>query len=543
MTCEERARHVGELRSSSACDRGTRSQRPCRDLVRREASDQHPPDRQPRRDRAPRHPHRPRDGHPHRRRAHRRRPGRAARRATPTRRSRSAPTSTSTRSSAAAKSSGADAVHPGYGFLSERAAFAQALEDAGLTLVGPSAAVMEQMGRKDAAREVAVAAGVPVVPSYDVEADPATFAYPVLVKAAAGGGGKGMRIVRSRGRVRRGGGRRRSARPRRPSATTPCWWRSTSSPAATSRCRSSATPTATCCTSSSATARPSGATRRCSRRRPRRPSTTRSASGSPARPWRSPQQVGYVNAGTVEFLLDNDTGEFYFLEMNTRLQVEHPVTELVTGPRPRRAPAPGGCRRAAAAHPGRRPAATGTPSRPGSTPRTPSAGSCPQAGTADLVRWPTGVRVDHALETGQVVSTSYDPMLGKVIAYGPDREAARRALVAALDGTADPRVHHQRRLPARAGRLRRVPRRHHRHRVARHAPRSQAPSPDLPAHDRRVDRRDAARGVRRPGSLPQRRVPAGRRPGTDPGRARPGGAGRPRAGHRRRRTRHRARGR
>ena len=98
---------------------------------------------------------------------------------------------------AAAKEAGAGFVHPGYGFLSERAPFARALAEAGITLVGPTADVMDAMGRKDAAREVAVAAGVPVVPSYDLADDPATFAYPVLVKAAAGGGGKGMRVVRS----------------------------------------------------------------------------------------------------------------------------------------------------------------------------------------------------------------------------------------------------------------------------------------------------------------------------------------------------------
>ena len=101
---------------------------------------------------------------------------------------------------AAAVQVGADAIHPGYGFLSERSAFARAIEGTdGLVLVGPSADVMDKMGKKDAAREIAIAAGVPVVPSYSVEADPSTYAYPVLVKAAAGGGGKGMRIVRSEG--------------------------------------------------------------------------------------------------------------------------------------------------------------------------------------------------------------------------------------------------------------------------------------------------------------------------------------------------------
>jgi acetyl/propionyl-CoA carboxylase alpha subunit len=88
---------------------------------------------------------------------------------------------------AVAVSCGADAVHPGYGFLSERAAFARALDAAGIRLVGPTADVMDAMGRKDHAREIAVRAGVPVVPSYDVDGDPATFTYPVLVKAAAGG--------------------------------------------------------------------------------------------------------------------------------------------------------------------------------------------------------------------------------------------------------------------------------------------------------------------------------------------------------------------
>ena len=154
------------------------------------------------------------------------------------------------------------------------------------------------------------------------------------------------------------------------------------------------------------------------------------------------REVGYVNAGTVEFLLDTETGEAYFLEMNTRLQVEHPVTEAVVT-------VAGGRSTWSSSSCGSPPASSSA------SPRTTSGvaghaiearvyaedafgGFLPQAGTATLVRWPAGdaIRVDHALESGQVVSTSYDPMLGKVIASGPDRESARRALVAALDETA-----------------------------------------------------------------------------------------------------------
>ena len=146
------------------------------------------------------------------------------------------------------------------------------------------------------------------------------------------------------------------------------------------------------------------------------------------------REVGYTNAGTVEFLLDTETDEAYFLEMNTRLQVEHPVTEAITGIDLVQAQLD-----VAAGEP--------LPFRQDDITVTGHAiearvyaedsfgGFLPQAGTADLVRWPTGVRVDQALASGQVVSTSYDPMLGKVIAHGPDRETARRALVEALDAT------------------------------------------------------------------------------------------------------------
>jgi 3-methylcrotonyl-CoA carboxylase alpha subunit/acetyl-CoA/propionyl-CoA carboxylase biotin carboxyl carrier protein len=152
------------------------------------------------------------------------------------------------------------------------------------------------------------------------------------------------------------------------------------------------------------------------------------------------RQVGYTNAGTVEFLLDNATGDFYFLEMNTRLQVEHPVTESVV----RIAGAPldlveqqlSVAAGEALSFTQDQVALEGHAIEARVYAEDSFGGFLPQAGTTSLVRWPTQVRVDHALESNQVVSTAYDPMLGKVVASGADREAARLALVAALDDTA-----------------------------------------------------------------------------------------------------------
>ena len=347
---------------------------------------------------------------------------------------------------AAARETGAEAIHPGYGFLSERAAFARAVEESGLTLVGPSAAVMEQMGRKDAAREIAVAAGVPVVPSYDLQADPTTFDFPVLVKAAAGGGGKGMRVVRSAGEYADAlAGARREAQSSFGDDTmliekyvesgrhvevqvmgdshghvVHLFERDCS----TQRRHQKVLEEAPAPTISAE----------------QRDEVTRAAVALAS-------QVGYVNAGTVEFLLDNATGSFYFLEMNTRLQVEHPVTELAVSVAGRPLDLVELQLRVASgeALPFEQDdvALTGHAIEARVYAEDSFGGFLPQAGTASLVRWPgsrasahTGVRVDHALESGQVVSTSYDPMLGKVIAHGPDRETARLALLAALDHTA-----------------------------------------------------------------------------------------------------------
>jgi len=344
----------------------------------------------------------------------------------------------------AATSSGSDAVHPGYGFLSERAPFASALEEAGVRLVGPSARVMDAMGRKDAAREIAVAAGVPVVPSYSLDDDPAGFAYPVLVKAAAGGGGKGMRVVRSAVDY--------------PEAL-----------AAARREAASAFGDDTMLVEKyvergrhvevQVLGDDHGGVvhlheRDCSAQRrhqkvleeapaPGLSDATRTAMHEAA--VALSRQVGYSGAGTVEFLLDagagTGDGDFYFLEMNTRLQVEHPVTEEVH--RLHGEPVDLVELQLVVAAGGRVPEQSdlqlvGHAIEARVYAEDPYAGFLPQAGTASLVRWPEGpgVRVDHALESGQVVSTSFDPMLGKVIASGEDRDAAREALVAALDRTA-----------------------------------------------------------------------------------------------------------
>jgi 3-methylcrotonyl-CoA carboxylase alpha subunit/acetyl-CoA/propionyl-CoA carboxylase biotin carboxyl carrier protein len=335
---------------------------------------------------------------------------------------------------AAAGDAGADAIHPGYGFLSERAAFARAVEKAGIRLVGPTADVMDAMGRKDRAREIAVAAGVPVVPSYDVDADPTSYGYPVLVKAAAGGGGKGMRVVRTATEYAEA-----LAAARREAASA-----FGDDAMLVERFVESGRHIEVQVLGDSHGNVVHLFERDCSTQRRHQkvleeaPGPTvdadlrdrlTSAAVALAR------QVGYTNAGTVEFLLDNASGEFWFLEMNTRLQVEHPVTELITGldlVEEQLRIAAGAPLSIAQEDLG----IDGHAIEARVYAEDSFGGFLPQAGRTSLVRWSSDVRVDHALESNQVVSTSYDPMLGKIVAHGPDRETARRALVAALDETA-----------------------------------------------------------------------------------------------------------
>jgi 3-methylcrotonyl-CoA carboxylase alpha subunit/acetyl-CoA/propionyl-CoA carboxylase biotin carboxyl carrier protein len=338
---------------------------------------------------------------------------------------------------AAADRSGAGAVHPGYGFLSERAAFAAEVEAAGLVFVGPPAAVIEAMGRKDRAREIAVRAGVPVVPAAragadDLSAVAAEVGFPLLAKAAAGGGGKGMRIVWTRDQL---DGAVAAARREAMAAFG-------DDAMIFERYVEHGRHVEVQVLADEHGSVVHLHERDCSTQRRHQkvieeaPAPTISAavrelvcSSAVA----LAREVGYVNAGTVEFLVAGD--QAYFLEMNTRLQVEHPVTEAVTGldlvalqlsiaqgeplPLTQDDVTVGGHAIEARVYA-----------------EDPAHGFLPQAGVADLVVWPSRARVDAALESGQTVGTHYDPMLGKVIVHGSTREAARRLLVEALDETA-----------------------------------------------------------------------------------------------------------
>ncbi|MGW1717496.1 acetyl/propionyl/methylcrotonyl-CoA carboxylase subunit alpha [Streptomyces sp. NPDC002156] len=359
----------------------------------------------------------------------------------------------------AAARTGAQAVHPGYGFLAENAVFARACVDAGLVFIGPPADAISLMGDKISAKETVRAAGVPVVPGSsgsgltDAElADAAReIGMPVLLKPSAGGGGKGMRLVREAGALAEEiAAARREARASFGDDTllVERW---------VDRPRH---------IEIQVLADGHGnvvhlGERECSLQRRHQkiieeaPSVlldegTRASMGEAA--VQAARSCGYVGAGTVEFIVPgSDPASYYFMEMNTRLQVEHPVTELVTG-----LDLVEWQLRVAAGEPlsfGQEDVRlTGHAVEARVCAEDPSRGFLPSGGTVLALREPSGdgVRTDSGLTEGTEVGSLYDPMLSKVIAYGPDRPTALRKLRAALAETVTLGV------PTNAGFLRRL---------------------------------------------------------------------------------------
>jgi 3-methylcrotonyl-CoA carboxylase alpha subunit len=340
---------------------------------------------------------------------------------------------------AAARELGAEAVHPGYGFLSENAAFARMCREAGIVFIGPPPEAIEAMGGKIGARAIAQAAGVPVVPGYDgaeqsearLLAEAERVGYPLLIKASAGGGGKGMRVVQGPAEFSAAlEGARREARaafgddavflerlilrPRHVEIQVLADAHGTTLHLGEREC---------------------SIQRRHQKILEEAPSPAltpelRAEMGAAA--VRAAQAAGYVNAGTVEFVMDQ-SGAYYFLEMNTRLQVEHPVTELVTGLDLVRW-------QIAIAAGARLPFAQDEVAFRGHAiearlyaedPVT----YLPAVGTLALLDPPLGpgVRVDAGLTAGDEVTVHYDPMIAKLVVAGETRAAAVERLRRALD--------------------------------------------------------------------------------------------------------------
>lgn len=359
----------------------------------------------------------------------------------------------------AAARTGAEAVHPGYGFLAENAGFAQACADAGLAFIGPPASAISLMGDKIRAKETVRAAGVPVVPgssgsglSDDQLADAAReIGMPVLLKPSAGGGGKGMRLTRvesalldeiaaARREARASFGddtllvERWIDRPRHIEIQVLADGHGNVVHLGEREC---------------------SLQRRHQKIIEEAPSVlldekTRASMGAAA--VEAALSCGYVGAGTVEFIVPgSDPSSYYFMEMNTRLQVEHPVTELITG-----LDLVEWQLRVAAGE--QLPfvqddiTLTGHAIEARICAEDPSRGFLPSGGTVLALHEPQGdgVRTDSGLTRGTEVSSLYDPMLSKVIAYGPDRATALRKLRAALADTVTLGV------PTNAGFLRRL---------------------------------------------------------------------------------------
>jgi acyl-CoA carboxylase subunit alpha len=334
---------------------------------------------------------------------------------------------------AAALATGADAIHPGYGFLSENAAFAEEVAAAGLTWVGPPPDAIEVMGDKLAAKRAAVEAGVPTLRSSDDPTADREIGYPLLVKAAAGGGGKGMRVVETAGDLPEA-----VAAARREAASG-----FGDDRVFLERYIARARHVEIQILGDAHGGLVHLGERECSIQRrhqkiveespsPVVDADLRAAMGDAA--LRLARAIGYRSAGTVEFLVDDATREFFFLEVNTRLQVEHPVTEEVTGidlVREQLRVAAGealGYGQDAVSFRGHAIEAR-------LYAEDPAAGYLPATGTlaafapaaAPAVRWDAGV------EAGSVVSVDFDPMLAKVVAHAPTRAEAAARLALALE--------------------------------------------------------------------------------------------------------------
>jgi geranyl-CoA carboxylase alpha subunit len=343
---------------------------------------------------------------------------------------------------AAAKLAGADAVHPGYGFLSESAPFAEACAEAGLVFIGPPAAAIDAMGNKARAKKLMEPASIPCVPGYEgadqsddrMLAEGRRIGFPLVVKAAAGGGGRGMRLVALPDELANALARARSEAAGAFGSDELILER------AIAEARH---------IEFQVFADQHGnvihlGERDCSIQRRHQKVIEETPSPAVSADLRTKmgeaavaaaRAIAYVGAGTIEFLLD-PSEKFYFLEMNTRLQVEHPVTEAVTG-----LDLVAWQLRVAAGE--RLPleqhqvALTGHAIEARLYAEDPHVNFLPQSGT--LIDWRPasgeGVRIDHGLTPSAIVSPFYDPMLAKVIARGATREEARRRLIGALEDT------------------------------------------------------------------------------------------------------------
>jgi geranyl-CoA carboxylase alpha subunit len=340
----------------------------------------------------------------------------------------------------AAQVTGADAIHPGYGFLSENPDFARACLAAGLTFIGPSVAAIELMGSKRLSKLAMLDAGVPCIAGYQGSAQDDTtlqreaerIGYPLMIKASAGGGGRGMRLVHTSDALLDNLHTARSEARNAFGSDELILEQALIDPrhveiqlfgdshghliylgerdCSVQRRHQKVIEEAPC---------------------PVMTPALRHAMGEAA--LKAGRAVNYVGAGTVEFLLDRN-GQFYFLEMNTRLQVEHPVTELITG-----LDLVDWQLQIAAGQPlpltQQEVTLTGHAMEVRLYAEDPAQGFLPQTG--DVLRWQpaAGVRTDHGVVEGQRISPFYDPMLGKVIAHGATREEARRKLLRAVEDT------------------------------------------------------------------------------------------------------------